>query len=137
VFVEAAIASYCEALENKARGKEGEEMTEFKVGDVVRIIGGSNRRWRIDSLNEDKARIVFRKKLDYGTQLVDFKDIVLVDPQADIKQAIREVLLSDEFIAAFAAAFRSATVQRYTFSPVAGVNRPMRNKDSTSEGGKQ
>ena len=58
----------------------------------------------------------------------------------DIKQAIREVLLSDEFMKAFAAAFRSEAVSQYTFSdevrslehPIPGVNQPMR-KDLATE----
>ena len=115
-------------------------MKEFKVGDVVRIVGGSSRKWKIDSFFDGKARIVFRKKLDYGMQLVELKDIVLVDPQADMKQAIREVLLSDEVLKAFSEAFRSEAVSQYTFSdevrslehPIPGVNRPMR-KDLATE----
>ena len=104
-------------------------MKKFKVGDVVRIVGGSSRKWKIDSFAEGKAWIVFRRKLDYGRQLIELKDIVLVDPQADMKQAIREVLLSDEFMTAFAAAFLSATVPRLTLEDlIPGVNRPMRNE---------
>lgn len=109
-------------------------MTKFEIGDVVRIVGGSSRKWKIDSFADGKARIVFRKKLDYGMQLVDVKNIVLVDPQADMKQAIREVLLSDEFMTAFAAAFCSATVLRSTLEhPTPGVNRPMRNEAQLSK----
>ena len=109
-------------------------MTKFKVGDVVRIVGGSSRKWRIDSFADGKARIVFRKKLDYGMQLVDVKNIVLVDPQADMKQAIREVLLSDEFMTTFAAAFLSATVPRSTLEhPTPGFIRPMRTEAQLSK----
>ncbi len=58
---------------------------------------------------------------------------------ADIKQAIREVLLSDEFMTAFAAAFRSQVVSQYTFSdevrslehPIPGVNQPMKSSGPT------
>jgi hypothetical protein len=127
-----AVRHLCCAEENPSR--KGEAMTKFKVGDVVRIVGGSSRKWKIDSFADGKARIVFRKKLDYGMQLVDVKNIVLVDPQADMKQAIREVLLSDEFMTTFAAAFRSATVPRSTFEhPVPGVNRPMRTEAQLSK----
>ena len=83
-------------------------MMKFKIGDVVRIVGGSSRKWKIDSFADGKAWIVFRRKLDYGRQLIEIKELVLVDPQADLIQAIREVLLSDEFMAAFAAAFMVA-----------------------------
>jgi hypothetical protein len=56
-------------------------------------------------------------------------------------QAIREVLLSDEFMTAFAAAFRSEAVSQYTFSdevrslehPIPGVNRPMRSEAQLSQ----
>jgi hypothetical protein len=51
-----------------------------------------------------------------------------------MKQAIREVLLSDEFMTAFAAAFCSATVPRLTLEhPIPGVNRPMRSEAQLSK----
>jgi hypothetical protein len=137
----------CCAEENPSR--KGKAMTEFKVGDAVRLIGGSSRKWRIDSFADGKARIVFRKKLDYGMQLVDVKDIVLVDPQADIKQAIREVLLGDEFIEAFTkkafgaklefalptfTTLQNVNTERSTLEhPVPGVNRPMRSPAKLSK----
>jgi hypothetical protein len=51
-----------------------------------------------------------------------------------MKQAIREVLLSDEFMTTFAAAFLSATVPRSTLEhPIPGVNRPMRSEAQLSK----
>ena len=61
-------------------------MADFKIGDEVRIVGGSSRKWRIDSFADGKARIVFRENLEYGMHWVKLKDIVLVDPEADAKQ---------------------------------------------------
>ena len=107
-------------------------MTDFKIGDVVRIVGGSSRKWKIDSFADGKARIVFRKKLEYGTQLIALKDIVLADPQADLKQAIREVLLSDEFMAKFAAAWMKTPIPMVRYEIIdANDPAPLRKAEPT------
>ena len=90
-------------------------MTDFKIGDVVRLKDDSFTR--LDLI----VRGLFTKVLhesdreafcvsDCGQRILwaKFDQLELVnrpDPQADLKQAIREVLLSEEFMAAFAAAW--------------------------------
>jgi len=86
-------------------------MADFRIGDEVRIVGGSSRKWRIDSFADGKALIVFRKKLEYGMQLVKLKDIVLVEPEAELQQAIREVMLSKDLLEPLTAAFSAISVQ--------------------------
>ena len=90
-------------------------MTDFKIGDVVRVRDDSLTR--LDVI----VRGLFTKVLhendreafcvsDCGQRIfwAKFDQLELVnrpDPQADLKQAIREVLLSGEFLGAFAAAW--------------------------------
>ena len=117
-------------------------MMNFKIGDAVRlksdgtddlmlIIRGVNGAWAYC-----ESKCLNRRQWE---KLGDM-ELVRPDPQADLIQAIREVLLSDEFMKAFAAAFRSEVVSEYTFSdevrslehPIPGVNQPMR-KDLATE----
>ena len=86
-------------------------MTEFKIGDVVRI----------ETDKADSLRLVIRG-INYSTShaflcvsecgkrirwsaIEEMELVHRPDPQADLKQVIREVLLGDEFMKAFAAAF--------------------------------
>ena len=83
-------------------------MTEFKVGDAVRIIDDAstpevlvvraNQNGTILCVSECGSRTCWQA--DYSLELVNRPD-----PQADLIQAIREVLLSDEFMKAFSAAW--------------------------------
>ena len=83
-------------------------MTDFKIGDVVRMIDDAGTpevlvvRSKLNGIilcvSECGSRACW--EADYSLELVNRPD-----PQSDIKQAIREVLLSDEFMAAFAAAW--------------------------------
>ena len=83
-------------------------MTDFKVGDVVRVIDDastpealvvrSNQKGFILCVSECGERACW--EADYSLELVHRPD-----PLADIKQTIREVLLSDKFMRAFAAAW--------------------------------
>jgi hypothetical protein len=123
-------------------------MTEFKIGDIVRLKNEKPERLPL-IVKEFRGDIMLcRSELGTRSTWATFAEVELIerrDPQADMKQAIREVLLSDEFMKAFAAAFCSATVPQYTFSfdelslvhPTQGVNRPMRSDDPASEGGNQ
>lgn len=88
-------------------------MTEFKIGDVVRLIDDastpeelvvrSNQQGVVLCVSECGSRVCW--EADHNLELVHRPD-----PQADIKQAIREVLLSDEFMAAFAAAWMKTPI---------------------------
>ena len=86
-------------------------MTDFKIGDSVRIIDDAgtpevlvvrkNDNGIILCVSECGSRACW--EADYSLELVNRPD-----PQADLKQAIRDVLLSGEFMKAFAAAFMVA-----------------------------
>ena len=83
-------------------------MTDFKIGDVVRLKkdGITKLPLVIRSIKDSFCLCVSECgsftswQADYSLELVHRPD-----PQADIKQAIRKVLLGDEFMKAFAAAW--------------------------------
>lgn len=80
----------------------------FKSGDRVRLKDdGSDKTWIVYSVfwEMNEVLILGFEKNETCHRLVNPAEIVLVDQHADIKQAIREVLLSDEFLKAFAAAW--------------------------------
>ena len=82
-------------------------MTEFRIGDVVRI---KNKVELVDLIVRDIAQGFYKcvstcGYFEYSKAACDLELVNRPDPQADIKQAIREVLLSDEFMKAFAAAW--------------------------------
>jgi hypothetical protein len=112
-------------------------MKKFEIGDVVRLKTDSPKRLKliVRSIDSDRLECTSecerRRVVSHGD---DFELVERPDPQADMKQAIREVLLSDEFMTTFAAAFLSATVPRSTLEhPIPGVNRPMRNEAQLSK----
>ena len=107
-------------------------MADFKIGDVVWVRA---KVW-------DRSRRPDRLMLEVGNgEVIAGESDCKPYAEADMKQAITEVLLSDEFMKAFAAAFRSETVSQYTFSdevrslehPIPGVNRPMRSESQLSQ----
>ena len=71
-------------------------MTEFKIGDVVWV--------RAEFCGYRGKRDRLTLKVGDG-ETVAIEGDCKADIEYDIKQAIREVLLSDEFMAAFAAAW--------------------------------
>jgi hypothetical protein len=112
-------------------------MTKFKIGNVVRLKTDSPERLRliVRSIDSDclecTSECERRRVISHGD---NFELVERPDPQADMKQAIREVLLSDEFMTAFAAAFLSATVPRSTLEhPTPGFIRPMRTEAQLSK----
>jgi uncharacterized protein YodC (DUF2158 family) len=122
-------------------------MKEFKIGDVVRLKtdGPGKLSLTLKCFDATDGTVLCKSECSRRTTWVETRELELVhrpDPQADIKQAIRDVLLSDEFMTAFAAAFRSEAVSQYTFSdevrsfehPIPGVNRPMRSRNPLADG---
>ncbi len=112
-------------------------MTKFNIDDVVRLKTDSPKRLRliVRSIDSDRLECTSecerRRVISHGD---DFELVERPDPQADMKQAIREVLLSDEFMTAFAAAFLSATVPRSALEhPIPGFIRPMRSEAQLSK----
>ena len=112
-------------------------MTKFKIGDVVRL--KTDEPYKVPLIVKEFLFDSVRCKSECGRRcawaaIADLELIERRDPQADMKQVIREVLLSDEFMTAFAAAFCSATVLRSTLEHlIPGVNRPMRNEAQLSK----
>ena len=100
-------------------------MTGFKIGDVVRLktdddkqpslvvrsifLGNENISSEAFCVSECGRRIFWA--LSRHLELVNRPD-----PQADLKQAIREVLLSDEFMKAFAAAWMKTPIPIQEFA---------------------
>ena len=79
---------------------KGGDRVRFKDGDIDKI-------WIVYSVfwEMNEVLILGFKENETCHRLVNPSEIILVDQNADIKQAIREVLLSEEFLAAFAAAW--------------------------------
>lgn len=83
-------------------------MTDFKIGDVVRLKTDEPERLPLIIKEYDGNGAMCRSECGQRCTWAAFSDLELItrpDPHADIKQAIREVLLSDEFMTAFAAAW--------------------------------
>ena len=83
-------------------------MTHFKIGDVVRLKKDEPERLNLVLVKFDGQGAFGVSDCGRRRTWAAFEDCELVnrpDSQADIKQAIREVLLSDEFMTKFAAAW--------------------------------
>ena len=83
-------------------------MTGFKIGDVVRLKKDEPERLNLVLVKFDGQGAFGVSECGRRRTWAAFEDCELVnrpDPQADLKQAIREVLLGDEFMEKFAAAF--------------------------------
>ena len=117
-------------------------MTDFKIGDVVRLKTDEPGRLPLIVRDVEGDFLQCSSECQRRRTTVHFPDAELInrpDPQADLKQAIREVLLSDEFMTKFAAAFRSQVVSQHTVSgevrslehPIPGVNQPTKSSEPT------
>ena len=92
-------------------------MTDFKIGDAVRLrMGGITELPLVIRSIKDSICLCVSEcgnwsswEADYSLELVNRPD-----PQADLKQAICEVLLSDEFLKAFAAAWMKTPIPMAT-----------------------
>ena len=85
-------------------------MTDFKIGDVVRLKTDGPDKLKLIVRDRDATdgQILCRSECSQRIIWASPLSCELVhrpDPQADLKQAIREVLLGDEFMAKFAAAW--------------------------------
>ena len=88
-------------------------MTEFKIGDVVRLKKDEPERLNLVLVKFDGQGAFGVSECGRRRTWAEFEDCELVhrpDPQADLKQAIREVLLGDEFMAKFAAAWMKTPI---------------------------
>ena len=90
-------------------------MTQFKIGDVVRLKtdGPDTLPLIVKEFGGDGKWAYCESKCLNMRGWEKLGDIELVncpDRQADLKQAIREVLLSDEFVAKFAAAWMKTPI---------------------------
>ena len=90
-------------------------MTDFQIGDVVRLKSDGPDRLKliVRDIDLTDGQILCRSECSNRIRWADSEELKLVhrpDPQADIKQAIREVLLSDDFMKAFAAAWMKTPI---------------------------
>ena len=88
-------------------------MTDFKIGDVVRLKKDEPERLNLVLVKFDGQGAFGVSECGRRRTWAAFEDCELVnrpDPQADIKQAIREVLLSNEFLTAFAEAWTNTPI---------------------------
>ena len=94
-------------------------MTEFKIGDVVRFKTDEPGRLPLVVRDTEGEFLHCSSKCERRRATSHFSDLELInrpDPQADLKQAIREVLLSDEFMTAFAAAWMKTPIPIQEFA---------------------
>ena len=80
----------------------------FNIGDKVRLEHDHpDSIWVVVMVYEDTGRIGILHSTKDGSQMlwVNPSRLTLVDRHADLKQAIREVLLSEEFLKAFLKAY--------------------------------
>ena len=80
----------------------------FNIGDKVRLKDDHpDSQWVVMMIYHDLNKVGILHSNDSGTQMqvVDPLRLTRIDPLDEIKQAIREVLLSKEFLKAFAAAW--------------------------------
>ena len=94
-------------------------MTEFKIGDVVRLKKDEPERLNLVLVKFDGQGAFGVSECGRRRTWAAFEDCELVhrpDPQADLKQAIREVLLSDEFMEKFAAAWMKTPIRIQEFA---------------------
>lgn len=85
----------------------------FNVGDRVRLEHDHpDSIWVVMMVYEDTGRIGILHSTKDGSQMlwVNPSRLTLIDRYADLKQAIREVLLSYEFLEAFAAAWQKTPI---------------------------
>lgn len=85
----------------------------FNVGDRVRLEHDHpDSIWVVMMVYEDTGRIGILHSTKDGSQMlwVNPSRLTLIDRYADLKQAIREVLLSKEFLEAFAAAWQKTPI---------------------------
>lgn len=81
----------------------------FNIGDKVRWKkDAKDGIWYVEAIEGNQTRIYNQTRYESKWQWVDLSEIELINRHDDIKQAIREMLLSDEFLAAFAKAFVNA-----------------------------
>jgi hypothetical protein len=90
-------------------------MTDFKIGDVVRLKtdGPDKLSLTLRCFDLTDGTVLCMSECSRRITWVKTWELELVnrpDPQADIKQAIREVLLSDEFMTKFAAAWMKTPI---------------------------
>jgi hypothetical protein len=83
----------------------------FKIGDKVRFQNDPpNQHWSIVNIYPSISKVQILSDCGNISKVVDPLLLVPFDPVSEIKQAIREVLLSDEFLKAFAAAWQKTPI---------------------------
>ena len=88
-------------------------MTDFKIGDVVRLKKDEPERLNLVLVKFDGQGAFGVSECGRRRTWAAFEDCELItrpDPQADLIQAIREVLLSGDFMTKFAAAWMKTPI---------------------------
>jgi hypothetical protein len=86
-------------------------MTKFKIGDCVRRKGDGPDKEKLIIRHFAKGDFLAISENGNRVAWLKERDIELIEPAInDLKQAIREVLLSDELLAAFARAWMKTPV---------------------------
>ena len=79
----------------------------FNVGDRVRFKDDkTNQYWSVVNIYPSISKVQILSDCGNISKVVEPLLLVPYDPVSEIKQAIREVLLSEEFLTAFAAAWQ-------------------------------
>lgn len=79
----------------------------FNIGDRVRFKDDPpNKYWSVVNIYPSISKVQILSDCGNISKVVEPLLLVPFDPASEIKQAIRELLLSDEFLAAFAAAWQ-------------------------------
>lgn len=85
----------------------GSVKSQFCEGDRVVWEKQPDKTWHVHyRFSEEYVNIINRSKGGFTSLRVHIDEIKHVNRKEELKQAIREVLLSDEFLAAFAAAWQ-------------------------------
>ena len=78
----------------------------FNIGDRVRFKDDkTNQYWSVVNIYPSISKVQVLSDCGNISKVVEPLSLVAFDPASEIKQAIREVLLDDEFLRAFAAAW--------------------------------
>lgn len=83
----------------------------FQIGDKVRFKDDPpHQYWSIVNIYPAISKVQILSDCGNIAKVVEPLLLVPFDPVSDIKQAIREVLLSEEFLAAFSAAWMKTPI---------------------------
>ena len=114
---------------------EGKTMSMFKVGDRVVWMEKPDQKWNVHYLwNSEYIQIIRKERGGFASIRVPISEIRHVDRYAMIRAAVREVLLSEEFLLAFGKAITNAPIPSSIQCGEAGKEFPKPSIDSIPDG---